>query len=807
MSTLVDDARHSLRAVLQQPGNSLLIVIVLAFGMAGVIGMLSMLKTMVWDPLPFPAADRIVQVGWNNRVDPNDNLGAMRGADLLAWREQLADRAEVGGAASGTTINIATDDAVERYEGAFITANLFSMLGVAPVLGRDFNADDDRIGAPPVALISHSLWKSRFASDPAVVGRSIRANAQAATIIGVMPPGFGFPLREQVWMAAQPSFTIAADADRYFDVFVETPVDTDARSAILGPLEAWLATVQQREPTTWNGRELGLISMSFYYSNERTRQLLGLMLMTVALVLLVACANVANMMLVRTLARSRDLAVRLTLGASRARVAALLLGQSLSLTLLATLLALPLAQAGVSWVVNAFDGTEDGLPSWMGFGIDAGISLLAVVIGLVTALIVGVLPVLRLRTDTLANSLRDGGRSVVGDGVGKLSRILVAGELALACIVLLTTLVMVRGVARLERTDLGIDPSNLLTARIALFEQAYPKDADTTHFFEELISRLQQEPGIVAAAAGTTLPGQTAEEESMLPEGHLPTEDGPPSVRYGAVSSEFINTLGIELRSGRGFDARDTATSEPVIVIDERFARSFYPNADPIGRRVRIPAEGEDARWHTIVGVIEPMQLEDVGDPELANALVPLSQHPRRFVSVVLRTRGDPALTKTRFQEVLRAQDPDTPAYWLRTYDEVMYEAMVGERVLSGMFSAFGVVALLLAAAGLYGLIAQLVGQRTREIGVQRALGASSAAVLRGVLGSMLPQVAAGLGLGMLLAIPFASQIQNMLPELTLDALAVVWLVVILVGVAVLATLVPARRALAVDPMCALRHE
>ena len=278
-------------------------------------------------------------------------------------------------------------------------------------------------------------------------------------------------------------------------------------------------------------------------------------------------------------------------------------------------------------------------------------------------------------------------------------------------------------------------------------------------------------------------------------------------MRLGAVSSEFIDTLGIQLRSGRGFDARDTAASDPVIVIDERFARSFYPDADPIGRRVRIPADGEDARWHTIVGVIEQMQLEDIGDAELASALVPLAQNPRRFVSVVLRTRDDPKLMKPMLQDVLRTQDPDTPAYWLRSYDEVIHVAMVGERVLSGMFSAFGVVALLLATAGLYGLIAQLVGQRTREIGVQRALGASGAAVLRNVLGSMLTQVAAGLGIGMLLAIPFAGQIQKVLPDLTLDWSAVVWLVVILVGVAVLAMLVPARRALAVDPISALRHD
>lgn len=802
---LIDDARQSLRAVLQQPGNSLLIVCVLAFGLAGVIGMLSILKSMVWDPLPFPAADRLVQVGWRDRAEPDEELEAIRGADLLAWRERLQSAASVAGAGSAT-INIATRDAVERFDGAFVTANLFSMLGVAPVLGRDFRAEDDQPGAPPVVLISHAVWKGRFASDPAVIGMPIRANAQAATIVGVMPPDFIFPNREQVWMPGQPNTTVAADADRYYDVFVDPSGDA-SRASLLGPLETWLLDVQQREPSTWSARELGVLPMSYYYSDSHTRALLNLMLMTVALVMLVACANVANMMLVRTLAHSRDLAVRMTLGASRTRIATLLLGQSLLLTMIATLLAIPLAQAGISWIVHSFDGTEDGPPPWMDFSIDSGMALLAIAVGFLTSLIVGVLPVLRLRTDALGASLRDGGRSVVGGGVGKLSRILVAGELALACVVLLATLVMVRGVAALERTDLGIDSGNLLTARIALFPQAYPEDADTTRFFEQLTERLRSEPGVLAAAAGTTLPGLSAEQQSMLPEGHEPGEGGAPILRMGAVSNEFVDTLGIELRAGRGFDARDTASSDPVTVIDERFAQQFYPGADPIGRRVRIPAEGEDARWHTIVGVIEAVQLEDVGDPMLPNALVPLAQNPRRFVSVVMRTRGDPALMKPRFQELLRAQDPDTPAYWLRTYEEVMHVAMVGERVLSGMFSAFGIVALLLAAAGLYGLIAQLVGQRTREIGVQRALGASSQAVLRNVLGSTLPQVGAGLAIGMLLAIPFAMLIGQVLPELTLEPSSVLMLMLILGSVAVLAALVPARRALAVDPTVALRCE
>ena len=807
MAAVIDDIRHGLRAVAQQPGNSLLIVAVLALGLAGVIGMLSILKAMVWDPLPFPAADRLVQAGWRDRAnDLPDDVRGLRGADLLDWRERLGPMARVIGQGQAT-INLASDEAVERYDGSFVTANLFATLGVAPVLGRDFRAEDEQPGAAPVLILSHDLWRTRFGADPAVLGRTLRANAMPATVIGVMPPGFSFPYREQVWMNASLSATVPVDQDRYFEVFVEPLTGSAGLAPITAVLETWIGDVQQREPGTWKPRELAMLPMAHYFTDPPTRQLLNLMLVTVALVLLVACANVANMMLARALARGRDLVVRLTLGASRARVARLLLAQSFALTLIAAALAVPLAQLGIDWIVNSFTDTDSGPPPWMDFSIDAEMVAATVVVGLLTALLVGLLPVLRLRVNALGDALRDGGRSVVGGGVGRIAKWLVAGELALACVVLLTTLVMVRGVSRLEHTDLGIDPTNLLTARVALFPQAYPEDAQATQFIERFTDTLRREPGVLGAAATTTLPGLSAEQESMLPEGLDPGDGGAPSLRFGVVDPAFIQTLGIELRAGRGIETRDRADTDPVIVIDERFAQTIYPNSDPLGRRVRIPADGENARWYTIVGVIETMQLEDVGDAVLPSALLPLAQNPRRFVSLVVRTQADPAQMKPRFQELLRAQDPDTPAYWLRTYEEVMRVAMASERVLSGMFSAFGVIALVLAAAGLYGLIAQLVGQRTREIGVQRALGASGPDVLRHVLGSTLPQVAGGLVIGMLLAVPFASQISKILPELTLDAWAVLLLVLILGSVATIAALVPARRALTVDPMLALRQD
>ena len=801
----ISDIRQTWRALALQPGNSLFTILVLALGLAGVIGMLSILKSMVWDPLPFPNAAQVQTVGWRDLANSGSNLRALDADQFLDWQDRFKGKAELAGVGQAT-VNLGTDEGVERLEGAFVTHNLFPMLGVTPVLGRNFSLEDDQPGAPPVVILSNQVWRTRFASNTAIIGTQVRANAEPATVVGVMPPDFSFPLRETVWLPAQVVRAPTAPPDRELKAFART-LDSDTPVTIHTILESWLADQITVDAARWSGVEVDAEPMAMLYADRETRMLLNLMLACVALVLLVACANAANLMLVRTMARSRDLALRLTLGASRSRVGFYLLGQSLTLTLVATAIALPLAHWGVDWVINSYAGTDDGPPPWVTASLEPSLTAVALLIALITAAIVAVLPVLRLRVNALGASLRDGGRAVSGGGLGKLSRVLVAGQLAMTCVVLLATLVIVRGVDSLSKTDLGINPDHLLTARIALFPQLYPEDAETVGFFERLTTTLREQPEVLSVGAGTSLPGLTAGTERVLAEGHESAHDKGQVARYAAVDSGFVPTYGIDLHAGRNFDTRDTTESDPVVIVDDRFAENLFAGADPIGRRVRIPAEGEDARWHTVIGVVENLQLEDPGDPALPNVLVSLTQSPARFVSVVMRTRANPEAFKTRFLELLRQQDPDTPAYWLRTYDEVMRVAMVGERVVSGMFSAFGLVALVLSAAGLYGLIAQLVSQRTREIGVQRALGAPNASVLRRLLSQTMGQVLVGLVVGVALAIPFADKLSNTLTDLPTDNWGVPILVLMLITVSIAATLLPARRALAVDPTVALRDE
>lgn len=799
------DLRHTLRTLAQQPGSSLLVVLVLALGLAGVVAILTVIKTLVWDPLPYARAGQLLHAGWRDTEIAGRSIQGIAGNELLDWRQRLEGQAVVGGFSTGT-INLSDRQGADRFDGSFVTHQVFSMLGVPPLLGRSFVAADDLPDAESVVILSHAVWQRRFGGDPEVIGRAVRANARPATIVGVMPPDFAFPFRQEVWLPAPIQIGVATVKDRHLQTLLE-PLPGSSPAALQQILEGWMADARRVEPQRWANPEIRMENLGQMYADEQTRALLGVMLAVVGMVLLVACANAANLMLARTLARSRDLALRLTLGASRRSLVWHLLAQSLALTLLALLLALPLAQIGVDAVMAGFEGTNDGPPPWMDFRIDATMAALAFGVAVLTAVLVALLPVLRLRVDALGSALRDGGRAVAGGGNGRLSRLLVAGQVVAACIVLLATLVLVRGVDALNRMDLGIDQERLLTARIGLFEQSYPSDADLQQFGERLGTVLRSHPQLLQASVSTTLPGDMATTMRVQPEGLEIGDGGAPFVRTGRVDEHFAATWGLRLLSGRFIDGRDRADSEPVAVVDQAFVERYFPGQDPLGRRVRIPAEGNEAHWHTVIGVVNRLHLEDPGDMVLPAALHPLAQGPSRFVTVAMRTRGDPQAFKPVFLELLRGVDPDTPAYWLRSYEETMASALAGERVLAGMFSAFGLVALLLAAAGLYGLIAQIVGQRTREIGVQRALGASALAVLRTLLGRTLVQLGIGLLLGIAIGVPFAGLIGDLLSGIDVGATAVLWLVVMLGAVTLLATLLPARRALAIDPTTALRHE
>jgi predicted permease len=804
------ELRHAVRGVAARPAFSSLIVLVLVAGLGCVLYVAGMINGLVVQPLPFADPGRLYDAGLidNDDAPDSEDFDALDTDEFLAWRRYLAGVAEVAGYGVAT-VNLSDNERPERYSGAHVTANLWATLGVGAALGRGFTPADEVPGAAPVVVLSDEVWRARYLADTQIVGRQVRVNAASATVVGVMPPGFSFPMRESVWLPT--TLQAGADPDAAFDVILR-PHAGVGEQQLRAVFDAWFADASRADPERMRSRAraVGLRPLSYRFVDRETRALFASMFMAVLLVLMIACANVANLLFTQLASRQQELAMRVALGATPGRLAAQLIAQSGVLCAIALALALPLAQGMVRATARLFEqSAEDGPPHWMRFDLDATLVLAAIAVAGLTALLAGALPAWRAASSSQL-ALREG-RGVAGAAFARVSRVLVIGEIALSCALLIAATVLIQAVVRLDRFDLGLDTERVLTARVGLFAARFPEDADITRYAERLLERLRREPGVVAATLGSSLPGLMGENVDVLANGAPTPSAGLDNPGYSAVDERFLEAMGGTLVSGRFFDAHDDAQRERVIVVDQTFVDRYLGGGEALGRRYRLdpldPAE-RGAREATIVGVVRPIQLEDIDDPREPTVLEPYRQRPTRFFSVFVRTRAEPATFAERLRGVAAEVDADTPLYWVRGYDEVLREATFGERVLARLFSGFGLIALLLAAAGLYGVVAYTVGQRTREIGVRRALGAPDRSVLGAVAGRSGWQVLLGLGFGVLIGIPFAGALAAPIAEVvTVEPSSWLLVIVVLALVAALAVWVPARRALAVDPMVALRYE
>lgn len=808
MTVFVQEIKNAARGVVASPGFSALVIGVLGVGLACVLFVMVIIDGMLLRPLPFADASRLYHAG-PVAVGAYSQLQDLPAGDLVELRRRYADSAAVAGYMD-TTINLSDLDRPERYDGTFVTANLWRVLGVHPLLGRNFVDADERPGASSSVMLSWYLWHNRYNADPAIVGRQVRVNATLATVIGVMPKDFSFPFRTAVWQTL-PLQDDRANAGAMSYTVVLRAARGVTEAALQTTLQDWLADSMRANPDKFRGMRVGIESLRNNFVSKQVRAVLGTMLVAVLLVLLVACANTANLLLTRTLGRRQELAVRAALGASRVRLAQHLLAQSLLLTLLACTIAVPSAWAASAWVTAMFHASTQGPPHWMRFDLDARLIAAAFAAAILTALLIGLLPALRAGSAASAADLRDGTRSVAGGAFARVSRWLVVGEIALSCILLVSAGGLARGIGCLDHYNLGTATSRRLTARVALFEAAYPTGAAQTRYFAQLITKLRSDPGVVEATASSSLPGfgnQSIDE--IAPAGATPNDAALPAVNTMSVDDHFLAESGIALQSGRAFDSRDHADTAPVAIVDARFAARFGNGASVLDRRFRLdPRDPKDASV-TIIGVVPDLFLGGVGEPARPALLRPFAQDPSRLANLIVHTRGDAAAFAPRLTVLMRTLDADTPAYWVQSYAAAISASMYATRVVAALFSAFGILALILAAAGVYGVISHGVGQRIREIGVRRALGASTGSVLATVLTRSGAQIAIGLGLGLALGIPFAAIAAHpMISEgfVAADPLVIGGVVLVLALSALFAALMPARRALRVDPMVALRHE
>ena len=805
LTAFIYELRQALRTLTGHLGFSALVVAVLASGLACVIFMLVMINGLVLRPLPFPQPDRLLHAGVTDGSN-DGRLDNVSGRDLLELRRRMADMADVAGYESAT-VNLSDLDRPERFDGAMISGNLGRVLGMAPILGRDFNESDEQTGAPAVVLLSHTLWQSRYGGDPGIIGRQIRVNTRPTTVVGIMPAGMSYPYREVVWIPATLREDVP-DPENSYVVAMRLRAGVD-QAAIATALEAWRNDAARVDPERFRGLRAGVESLSLYTINRTTRIVLGIMLAAVVLVLLVACANAANLLLLRTLSRRQELAVRVALGASRSRVALHLLAQSLLLAVIATAVALPLATLAMQREGQILRSSPNGVADWLRFELDWNVVAMAVAATMLTAVATGLLPALRASRDTVSNTLRDGSRGTTGGSFMRWSRVLVIGEVAMSCALLIVVGTMIRGIVKLDHIDLGFDASHLLSARVALFTNSYPTGADQVRLYEKLTDRLRSDAEVVDASVATTLPLRFGANRDILPAGVAAEGDiALPKVRYGAVDDHFANTYGLRMLQGRFFDARDTAGVARVAIVDGAFAQRYADGGNVVGRQFHLDPRGADSPSVTIIGVIAPLKLDAPGDEVQPVMLAPLRQDPARFVSLVVQTRGDPTAFAPRLNAIMREVDADTPLYWVRDFPAVIAEATFGEHVVAQLFGIFGVIALILAGAGLYGITAFSVGQRTREIGVRRALGAPAGGVLRSLFARTGWQLAVGLAAGLALGLPLARSLAGTLHSISADDLTPPLVALtILTLAATFAVIVPARRALRIDPTEALRYE
>ncbi|MEO6690307.1 MAG: ADOP family duplicated permease [Dokdonella sp.] len=804
MNTFLHDIRDAAHGIAKRPGFSALVIGVLGTGLACVIFMLSLLNGFVLRPLPFAQPEQLLQAGFFGDGGLGD-VFPVSSADVIPIQRQLAASADVA-AVARSTINLSDHDKPQRVNGGHVSANLFQVLGVAPILGRDFSSADERPGAPAVAMLSHALWLSSYGGDSAIVGRQIRVDSQSATVIGVMPENFSYPRTEAIWVPATLAEGMKPDSYAYWVVLRKHAGVTDA--GVLSAFETWFADGARADPERFRSQSPRVEPLAYMAADRTTRSMLGYMIAAVMMVLLVACANAANLLLTRTLGRRQELSLRVALGASRRRLMTNLLIESLLLSLIATALGVLLARAGLAWQHSMMRESEF-FPLWLRFDIDGTVVLFAVAAALLTALVTGVLPALHAGDMAVAGTLRAGSSGIAGGSFTRISRVLVIGEVAFSCALLICVGTLVRGILVLNHSNLGINTDHLLTARLALMKHAYPADADQQHLYARLGERLRADAGVVDATVSTALPGTYYNEaHDVLPSGAVPGDAPLPQVFSGDVDEHFLAAYGIKLEQGRFFNSSDRPDSARVAVVDRKFVERYGNEESVLGRQFRLDPRDPKGPMLTVVGVIGSLTLDTPGFGAQPAMLMPLTQQIWRIASIAVRTRDDPHAFAPRLNEIMREVDADTPVYWVRDYPAVIESMTIGERSVAKSFGIFGVIALILAAAGLYGVLAFAVGRRTREIGVRRALGAPARQVLSDVFGRSVTQLGIGLAIGVVAGIVFARLLTGSLQSIqATDPFVVVGALVVLMLAAMMAVILPARRALRVDPMVALRHD
>jgi putative ABC transport system permease protein len=801
MESFLKDIRYGVRSLLQRPGFTAIAVITLALGIGANTTLFSFVNGVLLRPLPYKNADQLVVL---DETAPKQGIESFNVSypNFVDWRQQNQVFEDVGIYQDGNYTLVGAGDP-EQIPGARISQGLFELLGVAPIMGRTITAEEDRPETNNVVLLSHGLWQRRFGSAENVVGQTLTVNGRTCTVIGVMPPGFKFPETAELWMPMGLTEKLFTRTDHGLDAIARLKPNVTLEQA-QAEMNTIARRIEEQHPVTNEGLGVNVFRLRDRLVGDY-RQALLILLGVVVFVLLIACANVANLLLARSSSRRQELALRAALGASRSRIVRQLLTESALLTFLGGLLGVLLAVWGKNLLLAAIPGE---MPFWMKFDLDLRVLGFTFVLSLLTGLIFGVAPALQASRNDLNEALKEGGRNA-GAAHNRLRSSLVVAEVALSLMLLVGAGLMIRSFAKLERVDSGIRPENVLTVEVPLPRAKYPEGPKQSAFFKELVTRVRTLPGVSSAAAISGVPLRGGWGRSLTVEGHTVLSVGQaPMINHSVVTPNYFQTMGIPLREGRDFTEADADGALRVTVVDERLARQYWPGASALGKRVRFGPPESNEPWHTIVGVAGSVRNARLDKETVQTIYVPYQQIPVRGMTIALRTSSDPESLTGAVRETVRALDKDQPITNVMTMETVISRSVWLQRFYTILFGVFAALALALAAVGIYGVMSYAVTQRTHEIGIRMALGARAFDVLRLVIKNGLTLISIGVVIGLAGALALTRLLATLLFGVTpTDTLTFVAVSTVLMVVALLACYLPARRATKVDPLVALRYE
>ncbi len=818
MDDLVQDLRYTLRTLLKSPAFTAVAVLTLALGIGANTAVFSVINTVLLRPLPYEDPDRLALI-WTN-FGPDLPQNWVSGPELVEMRELNTTFEDIG-VVVPTTVSVTEDGEPEQVGAAGVSGNFFSVLKVGAAVGRSFVPDDDMSGAAPVVMLSDGFWRRRFGADPGVLGRTIFADGRSYTVVGVLPPGFRlfhpdlqFPTNVDLWVPIVPVF--GADYTQWsrgshgLRAFGRLMPGVSLERA-QGDMNSVAAQMQELSPDYYDFEGWGITTISLHADLvEDVKPALLVLLGAVAFVLLIACANVANLQLTRAAAREREIAVRTAVGASRVRLIRQFITESVVLSVIGGAVGL-LGAFGLvrSLVVLA----PETLPRRADIGIDGGVLAFTLAIAVLTGVLFGLAPVFHSLKESLVEALKEGGKGA-GSGLrtGRVRSGLVVTEVALALVLLIGAGLMIRSFRLLQASDPGFDAENVITLRVSLPQSKYSQPAEVAQFFDELIARTEALPGVTSAGTISHLPlsGAYASGTTVVNQSEAqPEDEWAFEAERRWVSPDYFRTMGVEFVSGRPFTELDNADSRLVAIVDEEFVKRFWPNENPIGKMVAInrDADGEPI-WRDVVGVVRHSKHYNLQTVGREQAYYPYKQIPVNTMFLAARTLADPAASAAAIRNEVWTIDPDQPVSQVRTMRELVNSSVSQPRFNLLLFGAFGAIAMLLAAVGIYGVIAYSVSQRSHEIGVRMALGAAAGSVLSLVLRQGLTVAGIGLGIGLLAATGLSRLLSGMLYAVSpVDPITYVAVAIALAAVAAAACSIPALRASRLDPVEVLRRE